>query len=182
MDQLDPDLRAMLEGAVAAGILGSAVFSQIMAYNMGTLRAQLSLPGPGQMGGLLEPRLLELVRLRSAEVGGCGECVSARYGDTLTEEEAACAISGNDDNLSERERLALQYVTLMHTDHHRIGDDFYRQMAQVFGTAELVELGMYVSNCVGLHRLLHTWDLDGTTPPVVLYEPSHVVRPTVVTS
>lgn len=175
LNQLEPDVRKSLEKAVASGAVASTIVQQITAYNRAMLRMQIGMPGPVQMGILLEPRLLELVRLRSAQLGGCAECAAARYGDLVGEDEVSCLIAGQYDDLTERERLAVLYITLVHTDHHSVGDEFYRELRSVFSTAEIVELGFYVASNVGLHRVLHTWDLHGTTPPAIPFDPADIV-------
>ena len=175
MEELEPEVRESLEKSVASGAIASTIVQQIMAYNRGMLRLQVGMPGPVEMGVLLEPRLLELVRLRSAQIGGCAECAAARYGGLVNEEEVSCLIIGQDGDLTERERLAVKFITLVHTDHHSIGDELYLELKSVFSTAEIVELSLYVASNVGLHRVLHTWDLHGTEPPAIAFDPADVV-------
>jgi alkylhydroperoxidase family enzyme len=176
MDQLEPEFRQGLQAAVDAGVIASAVMPQIAAYNMPLMRKQMmSGQGPADMGVLLDPRLLELVRLRSAQIGGCQECADAKYGVTVSEDEAACLLTGDDQELTAREKLAIRYITLMHTDHHSIGDAFYQELATEFSVAEIVELGFYVAQNVGTHRLMHTWDLRGTDAPAIPFDPANIV-------
>jgi alkylhydroperoxidase family enzyme len=123
---------------------------------------------------LLPGRLLEMLRIRSAQLGGCEPCMNARKVDSITDEVAACLIPNLRDDLSERERRALAFLDLLATDHHRIDDDTYRGLAEVFTTAEIVELGRTCGSMIGTHRFIHTLDPYGDAPPVIRYDPEQV--------
>src|SRR5262249_10327831 len=107
--------------------------------------------------------LCELLRLRSAQLGGCATCQKARYEDNS--EELICMIETPQD-LGPRERLALRMLTLMHTDHHAIDRAFFAELAEEFTPGEIVELGGMIAGMVGGHRWLSTLDLLGDEPPV----------------
>jgi alkylhydroperoxidase family enzyme len=175
MENLAPELRARLEEIQSSGQAASTDFYQILAYHTPTVTARVARPPTAHMEGLLGPRLTELLRLRSAQLGGCEKCAGISYGDVIDENDGACMISGNDEAFTERERLALQYMTLMHTDHHSIDDDVYAKLHTIFTTAEIIELAVYCSHAVGAHRLVHTLDLLGTDPPAIAFDPSDIV-------
>jgi alkylhydroperoxidase family enzyme len=174
MEFVAPDVREKLEEIVASGKTASTDFYQILAYHTPTVRARVAAPPTSHGEGLLGPRLIELLRLRSAQLGGCEKCAGIVYGGVIDENDAACMISGNDDAFTEREQLALQYMTLMHTDHHKIDSDCYAKLHTEFTTAEIIELAMYCSLAVGAHRLVHTLDLLGTDPPAIPFDPSQI--------
>lgn len=89
---------------------------------------------------LLPGRLLEMLRIRSAQLGGCDPCMDARKVDSVTDDVAACiANPALRDDLSERERRALHFLDLLATDHRRIDDAVYRGLAEVFTTAEIID-------------------------------------------
>jgi alkylhydroperoxidase family enzyme len=123
---------------------------------------------------LLGGRLLEMLRVRSAQLGGCEPCMNARKVASVTEEVVACLSPTLRDDLSVRERLALNFLDLLSKDHHSIGDDVYRELAEVFTTAEIVELGMTCGSMIGMHRFIHTLDPYGETTPVIRYDPAQV--------
>ena len=77
-------------------------------------------------------------------------------------------------DLSIRERLALEFIELLATDHHKIGDAIYRRLAEHFTTAEILELGLTCAHQIGTHRFLHTLDPYGTADPVIRYDPRQV--------
>lgn len=174
MEYIEPELREILEKIVANGQAASTDYYQILAYHSPSLHARLMRPPTSYGEGLLGERLSELLRLRSAQLGGCEECAGVRYGGVIGEEDAACMIGGDEGAFSERERLALRFMTLMHTDHHRIDSEFYRQLHEVFTTAEIIELAMFAATSVGSHRFLHTLDLLGDAPPAIPFDPAQM--------
>jgi alkylhydroperoxidase family enzyme len=123
---------------------------------------------------LLGGRLLEMLRIRSAQLGGCEPCMNARKVEDVTEEVVACLAPTLRDDLTVRERRALQFLDLLATDHHKVDDAIYRGLAEVFTTAEIVELGMTCGNMIGTHRFIHTLDPYGDTTPVIRYDPAQV--------
>jgi alkylhydroperoxidase family enzyme len=124
---------------------------------------------------LLPGKLLEMLRIRSAQLGGCEPCMNARKVDTVTEELVACLVSPSLRNdLTERERRALEFLDLLATDHHRIDDVVYRGLAEVFTTAEIIELGQTCGHMIGTHRFIHTLDPYGDGPPVIRYDPAQI--------
>lgn len=124
---------------------------------------------------LLPGKLLEMLRIRSAQLGGCEPCMNARKVDEVTEEVAACLIDPNQrGDLSDRERLALEFLELLATDHHAIDDAFYTRLAKVFTTAEIIELGSTCGHMIGTHRFIHTLDPYGDSPPVIPFDPTQV--------
>jgi alkylhydroperoxidase family enzyme len=126
---------------------------------------------------LLGGRLLELLRIRSAQLGGCAPCSASRKADSVTDDMAAClANPAADAGLLTRERLALEFLDLLAGDHHRIGDDLYRRLADHFTTAEIVELGMTCGGMIGMHRFMHTLDIYGEGEPAIGYDPQQAGR------
>lgn len=124
---------------------------------------------------LLGGRLLEMLRIRSAQLGGCDPCMNARKVDGVDEAVVAClANPALRDDLSERERRALAFLDLLATDHHSIDVAVYRGLAEHFTTAEIVELGSTCGHMIGTHRFIHTLDPYGDAPPVIHYDPAQV--------
>lgn len=124
---------------------------------------------------LLPGKLLEMLRIRSAQLGGCDPCMNARKVDDVTEDVVAClANPALRDDLTERERRALQFLDLLATDHWSIGDEIYRGLAEVFTTAEIIELGSTCGQMIGTHRFIHTLDPYGDSAPVIPFDPVQV--------
>lgn len=124
---------------------------------------------------LLPGKLLEMLRIRSAQLGGCEPCMDARKVDSVTDEVAACLISPSmRGDLTVREQRALEFLDLLATDHHKIDDAVYRGLAEVFTTAEIIELGSTCGHMIGTHRFIHTLDPYGDGPPVIPFDPAQV--------
>jgi alkylhydroperoxidase family enzyme len=124
---------------------------------------------------LLPGKLLELLRIRSAQLGGCEPCQASRKVDGATEDVVACmvdpALAGK---LSERERLAIDYLETLANDHHSIGDETYRRLAEHFTTAEIIELGTTCGHMIGTHRFIHSLDTYNNAEPAIRYDARQV--------
>ena len=174
-DALKAERRDMIEGGMAKGAFRIALPLQILAYADHDQVPDDGDRHPNFPRHLLDGTLLELLRIRSAQLGGCEPCMGSRKVKGATEEAVAClsspALRGD---LNARERLALEFLDLLATDHHRIGRDLYQRLAQHFTTAEIVELGSTAGHMIGSHRFLHTLDVFGEEEPVIAYAPEQV--------
>ena len=112
---------------------------------------------------LLGGRIVELIRIRSAQLGECQPCMQSRKHDSITDEDVACLIAPGGSQLTEQERLAVEFLDLLSADHHAIDDEVYRELGEVFTAAQIVELGFTCANTMGVHRFIHTLDVFGTS-------------------
>ncbi len=175
-DQLQPTERARMEHTIAHGSSPpDKTPSRILAY---ALHDHVPEDGDRHYNyprHLLPGRLLEMLRIRSAQLGGCDPCMDARKVDSVTDEVAVCianpALRGD---LSERERRALGFLDLLASDHRQIGDETYRGLAEVFTVAEIVELGSTCGHMIGTHRFIHTLAPYDDAPPVIAFDPAQV--------
>jgi alkylhydroperoxidase family enzyme len=127
-------------------------------YNQ-TLRANRTLP----------ERLMELVRLRIAFHNQCRSCMAIRYASAVDDgldEGAVCSLEKPHEapNLSEADRVAIEYGERMATNHLSIDDAMYDRLRSVFTEPQIVELGIWVAWCVGVGRLAATWDMVEDLP------------------
>jgi AhpD family alkylhydroperoxidase len=107
----------------------------------------------------LEPKLLELVKVRASLINGCAFCVDmhTKVARSLGETEQRLYEVGlwrEAPFYTERERAALAWteaVTLVHVDH--VPDDVYAMVRQQFDEKELVELTAAVVAINGWNRL-----------------------------
>jgi alkylhydroperoxidase family enzyme len=100
--------------------------------------------------------------------------MQSRKHDSITDEDVACLLDVSAGNLTDQERLAVEFIDLLSADHHAIDADFYRELAQVFTAAQIVELGFTCAGSMGIHRFLHTLEIFGTDEPVIAYSPEQV--------
>jgi alkylhydroperoxidase family enzyme len=174
LDQLADEPRRIIEEGVADGTYATAVPLQIFAYK--TAQALMTNAARSVMGkqSLLGGRIIELIRIRSAQLGECQPCMQSRKHDSITDEDVACLVAPGSSALTEQERLAVAFLDLLSADHHAIDDDVYRQLGRVFTAAQIIELGSTCANMMGLHRFIHTLDVFGSSPPVIAYDPGQV--------
>jgi hypothetical protein len=174
-DELKPEQRSAIQSGMDSGAYRIALPLQILAYADHDQTPDDGDRHPNFPRHLLDGKLLELLRIRSAQLGGCEPCMASRKVDGATEDVVACLASPSlRHGLSDRERLALEFLELLATDHHCIGDDLYRRMALHFTTAEIIELGTTCGHMIGTHRFLHTLNVFGDGDPVIPYTPEQV--------
>jgi hypothetical protein len=166
-EDLDEAARRRIEEGMATGMYTMTLPLQIVAHSPVALQGMddgyRAVFGRAAVG----PRIIELMRLRSAQLGGCAPCSASRKDESITEDDVACLVDPERAGSDRRERLAIRLVDLMATDHHAIDAEFFRSMAEVFTIEEIVEIGWYAGHVVGGHRFLHVLDALGTDAPVV---------------
>ena len=174
MDQLSERSRGIVEAGVAAGLYATPVPLQIFAYRSAQLeQVNLARTHLGA-GTLLGGRILELLRIRSAQLGECEPCSQSRKHDSITDDDVACLLTPRHDALTPQEHLAVEFLDRLSGDHHLIDDEFYRRLGEHFTAAQIIELGFTCAGTMGLHRFLNTLDVYGDSRPVIGYSPDQV--------
>jgi alkylhydroperoxidase family enzyme len=170
LGELADEPRRIIEEGVADGTYATAVPLQIFAYK--TAQILMTHAARGVMGkqSLLGARIVELIRIRSAQLGECQPCMQSRKHDSITDEDVACLVAPGGSQLTEQERMAVEFLDLLSADHHAIDDEVYRRLGEVFTAAQIIELGFTCANTMGVHRFIHTLDVFGTSPPVIAYD------------
>ena len=174
LEELAPEPRRIIEEGVADGTYATPIPLQIFAYRTDQLLAISAARTVWGTKTLLGGRILELIRIRSAQLGECQPCMQSRKHDSITDEDVACLVAPGHSDLTEQERLAVQFLDLLSADHHAIDDEVYRELGTVFTGAQIVELGFACANAMGTHRFIHTLDVYGTGAPVIAYAPDQV--------
>lgn len=144
----------------------------------------------------LPARIVEAIRVRTAQINGCVTCQTWRAERDLP---AVFARRGRDGSgsflyeggplpdadfydalgdrwreatvFSERERLAIEHAERMGTDPHSFEDasEFWQLMHDHFDDGEIVDLTICVAGFIAGGRFLHTLDLD---PAVCAFVPA----------
>jgi alkylhydroperoxidase family enzyme len=174
LDEMAEEPRRIIEEGVANGTYATPIPLQIFAYKTSQILMTNAARGAWGQKSLLGGRILELLRIRSAQLGECQPCMQSRKHDSITDEDVACLIAPGATDLTEQERLAVAFLDLLSADHHAIDDDFYRQLGEVFTSAQIIELGFACANSMGLHRFIHTLDVFGDGEPVIPYSADQV--------
>jgi len=175
---LSDEQRAEIEASHAAGRSRSPAASQVLAYSPAAFRAMKASYRCLFRQGVIEPRLDELLRLRSAIRNGCDPCAASRKEESVGEEDVACLRQPLPTGLSRRESLALAFMDRLANDHESIDDAVFRELAEVFSTAEIVELGWRCAQAIGAHRFIHCLDILGESEPVIRFDPEQIDRST----
>jgi alkylhydroperoxidase family enzyme len=169
-----PEPRRIIEEGVAEGLYATAIPLQIFAYKTQQILMTNAARKVMGNGSLLGGRILELLRIRSAQLGECQPCMQSRKHDSITDEDVACLVSPGGAELNDQERLAVEFLDLLSADHHAIDDEVYRRLGEHFTAAQIIELGFACANSMGLHRFIHTLDVFGTAEPVIKYDADQV--------
>ena len=180
-DELPAGTRAMMEAGTATGMYTTTVPMQVIAYSTAAMTAMHRSYEATFRKGVLEPRLVELLRLHSAQTAMCAPCSTSRKDDTISEDDVACLISPDAARFTPREFAALQFFDQLAGDHHSVGDDTFRELAEVFSTAEIVEMAYLCSSFLGGHRLMHAIGAfaamgEDSGETVLRYEPGSIDR------
>jgi AhpD family alkylhydroperoxidase len=107
----------------------------------------------------LDPRLLELVKLRASQINGCARCLEMHAADAraLGEEQSRLDLIAawpEADGFSQRERAALAWceaLTLIAETH--APDDVYEDLAHNFEPAEIAALTLAITTINSWNRL-----------------------------
>ncbi|MBW2233190.1 MAG: carboxymuconolactone decarboxylase family protein [Deltaproteobacteria bacterium] len=173
-ERLADEPRAIIEGGVEQGLYATPVPLQIFAYRTEQLRSIHEARTNRGRDTLLGGRILELIRIRSAQLGECQPCMQSRKHDSITDEDIACLLDPDHRELSDQERMALEFLDLLSADHHAMDDEFYRRLGKVFTGAQIIELGFSCAETMGVHRFIHTLDVFGDGKPVIPFSPDEV--------
>jgi alkylhydroperoxidase family enzyme len=174
MNELSSHSREIVEAGVAAGLYATPIPLQIFAYRSAQLEQVNMARTHLGAGTLLGGRILELLRIRSAQLGACEPCSQSRKHDSITDDDVACLLAPEHDALTPQEQMAVEFLDRLSADHDSIDDEFYRRLGEHFTAAQIVELGFTCASTMGLHRFLHTLDVYGDSLPVIDYSPDQV--------
>ena len=166
-DELTDEARERIEEGLASGMYSTPVPVQIMAHSPNALRSMddsyKALFGRSAIG----QRMQELVRIRSAQLGSCEPCSLSRKDDSVSEDDVAALSDADAGTHTAAERLAIRFVDLLATDHHAVDAEFIGELATVFTTEQIIELGWFIGQAIGTHRFMHALDVFGEDAPII---------------
>jgi alkylhydroperoxidase family enzyme len=182
IDKLNPRARAMLEAGMANGVYNDnsgqiPPSMRTLAWSTHALEVAHANAMASWEQGLLDAKLKELVRIRSAQVNGCANCASAIKDDGVSSDDVACMIDTDYSAFTPREAAALRYATKFGTDHHSIEDADIQGLLRLFSPAEVVELVHYTASMLGAHRMFSVFKVISDCDPVIRFEPGLVDAP-----
>lgn len=166
-DQWDPELREMFAADSATQLeLGTM---RMFAHRPGIAKGIIAL-GAGIKGDwTLSARMMELVRLRVAYHNQCRSCLAIRYREAVEEgvsEDLVCSLQAPPEvsDLTDAEKVAIEYADRFATNHLSIDDDVLAQMRKHFSEPQLIELGSWIAFCVGFGRFGAVMDMVEELP------------------
>ncbi|MFO0829751.1 MAG: carboxymuconolactone decarboxylase family protein [Phycisphaerales bacterium] len=123
-------------------------------------------------GGIVERRVKELIILEASRHNGCQFCTDSHVSIARTlrigdEGGDPIALLDRPELLTERERLAIEYVRAAQRDSNRIGDEFFERLRRAYADPEIVELTAMIglitmlnlfNNCL---RITYRGEYDG---------------------
>jgi AhpD family alkylhydroperoxidase len=152
---------------IVADMTGDGTAMRAVAHRPDIIKAFGTFYFTLQMEGLLDRKLIELVRLGIAQINQCKNCLGSRYQDSidqgLTEEMVAALPQAQDSALfTDREKAAIIFGQKMALDHHTVGDEDFARLHRFFSEKEIVELGFDVAMFIGIGRLFAVLDATNT--------------------
>jgi alkylhydroperoxidase family enzyme len=116
-------------------------------------------------GERVDADLMELMRLKVAEMHQCAYCATVRtleVRETVKPQEDAVFGEIDEGELTQRAFLAVSLAEYLSEDPHRMTDDFFEDLQDVFSEAEIIELLLFTSLEVGLDRFCIALELQPT--------------------
>lgn len=147
------------------GWYGDAAFFGAMAHCPEIFESIVTTFESFGQGEHIDADLLELMRLKIAEVHQCAYCATVRtldVRDSVKPKEDAIFGDIDEAALTRREYLAVTLAEQLSEDPHRMTDEFFIDLQDVFAEAEIIELLLFGSLEVGLDRFCIALELQPT--------------------
>lgn len=160
-DELDPNILDFIDQMEAT--TGDATAMRVLARRPEMITAYAAFYWPLQTTGLLNRKLVELVRLAVAQINQCPNCLAARYEDSFEDGLTEDLISrlpeaAQTPVFDEREKAAIVLAQKMAKDHFSVTDEDFERLYRHFTIDEVVELNMLIAQFVGIGRMLAVVD------------------------
>jgi AhpD family alkylhydroperoxidase len=163
-DTLPADLQAAWDQAKE--ITGDATFIEVSGNNPDLFRWYVDgFYGQVFHGGRLDAQVLELVRLRLANLHGCAFCNKGDRAQALAAGVTPAQIEALPDyetgpfSDAERAALALADVMALTSPRGQLSPALYQRLRRHFSDGELYELGMVMAVLCGMAKFLFAFDL-----------------------
>jgi len=165
-DQWSEELRTLAAADSATDVeLG---ITRMLAHAPGAALGPLQFGAAVTLNRTLPERLIELMRLRIAFHNQCRSCMAIRYAsaaDSLTEDDVcSLELPAEAENLSAREKLAIDFGNRFATNHLSIDDAYFEALKAEFSEAEIIELMLHCALYVGMGRLAALLDMTEELP------------------
>ena len=163
-DELPEDMQAAWDHAAA--VTGDATFIETSGNNPRMFNWYIQdFYDKVYFSGRLDCRVLELVRLRLANLHGCAFCNKGDRAQALAAGLTAAELDALPDyehgpfTAAERAALALADEMSLTQPVGRLTPKLYERLREHFSDAELIELGMIMAVLCGMAKFLFVFDL-----------------------
>ena len=163
-DEMSPSLQAAHDASMT--MHGDATFVEVLANTPVMLEwYRKDFYERVFYSGRLPRRMVELVRLRLANVHGCALCnrtdraAAAQAGITEAEMEALADHANGPFSPAEKAALALADVMVLTNPKGAVTHELYAELKQHLSDAEMVELGMIMAMLCGMAKFIFAYDL-----------------------
>jgi uncharacterized peroxidase-related enzyme len=165
LSEMDPEMAEIVERVDQ--MTGDSTAMRAVAHRPDIMKAFGPFYWTLQMDGLLDRKLIELVRLAIAQINQCKNCLNSRYQDSIAEgltEELVAALPNVENSalFTDREKAAIVFAQKMAIDHYSVGDADFARLHRYFSEKEIVELGFDVAQFIGIGRLFAVLDATNT--------------------
>ena len=165
LSDMDPEMAGIVQ--TVEEMTGDSTAMRAVAHRPDIVKAFGPFYWTLQMEGLLDRKLIELVRLAIAQINQCRNCLGSRYQDSIEQglsEEMVAALPNAETSplFTDREKAAIAFGQKMARDHYSVGDEDFARLYQYFSEKEIVELGFDVAQFIGIGRLFAVLDATNT--------------------
>jgi AhpD family alkylhydroperoxidase len=162
---MDPEMAGIVKNVHV--MTGDSTAMRAVAHRPDIVKAFGPFYWTLQMEGMLDRKLIELVRLAIAQINQCKNCLGSRYQDSIEQgltEEMVNALPNVEASrlFTDREKAAIVFGQKMALDHHSVGDEDFIRLRRYFNEKEIVELGFDVAQFIGIGRLFAVIDATNT--------------------
>jgi len=159
----DSEVNDLLE--TAKENYGDAAYFGAMAHTPELFKRILDTFEVFGQGECIDGALLELMRLKIAECHQCAYCATVRTLDVreaVAHKEDAVFGTVDEDSLTQGEYLAVRLAEQLSEDPHRLTEEFFDELRDVYTESEIIELLLFGSLEVGLDRFCIALELQTT--------------------
>ncbi len=163
-EDLDTDMQAQWDNATQ--LTGDATFIEVFGNNPKVFNWYIDdFYQKLFYSGRIETTLVELIRLRLANIHGCAFC---NKGDSVHALEAGISqqqIDNLDDPkeplFSKREILALEFANIMALTNLKgqLSEGFHKELSLEFEDSEIIEIGLIMAVLVGVTKMNFVLDI-----------------------
>ena len=127
-EDLSEESRRIIDDRFGEGLYATQVPLQVFAYRTSQLAGVHDARTAWGTETLLGGRILELIRIRSAQLGECQPCMQSRKHESITDEDVACLLAPGREDLDPQEAIDEVYEVYQFNLCPSFRDDFHKKL------------------------------------------------------